>query len=235
MVSLDDVGRAAANLPEVVEADRRGSRIWSVAGKVFAWERPFSKADLKRFGDAPPPGGPILAVRVLDLVDKEAVLASGLPGFFTIPHFEGFSAVLIELGEAEPAAVTEALTDGWLACAPPKLSAQYRPAPSRLTCFVRPERSRTCRYLRKFGPHNAARGSSAWGGFLVDRHQPQLRGVPAAVPVAQPELVLVRQHLGQADRTLLDSAVRRIALAKMLTYTRLPKSTKVGLSSTGTL
>lgn len=128
MVSIDEVGRAAAALPEVVEGDRRGSRIWSVAGKTFAWERPFSKADLKRFGDTPPPAGPILAVRVLDLADKEAVLAGGLPGFFTIPHFDGFSAVLIELDEAGSAAVTEALTDGWLACAPPTLSAQYRQA-----------------------------------------------------------------------------------------------------------
>ncbi len=129
MVSIDEVSRAAAGLPEVVEGDRRGSRIWSVADKTFAWERQFSKADLKRFGDAPPPAGSILAVRVLDLADKEAVLASGLPGFFTIPHFNGFAAVLIELGEAELAAVTEALTDGWLACAPTKLSAQYRQAP----------------------------------------------------------------------------------------------------------
>lgn len=128
MVSIDEVSRAATALPEAVEGDRRGSRVWSVAGKTFAWERPFSKADLKRFGELPPPAGPILAVRVLDLADKEAVLASGLPGFFTIPHFNGFSAVLIELDEAGPAAVTEALTDAWLACAPAKLSAQYRQA-----------------------------------------------------------------------------------------------------------
>jgi hypothetical protein len=34
--------------------------------------------------------------------------------------------VLIELDEAELDAVTEALTDGWLACAPPKLRSQYQ-------------------------------------------------------------------------------------------------------------
>jgi hypothetical protein len=126
VVSIDEVSRAATALPEVVEGDRQGSRVWSVAGKTFAWERQFSKADLKRFGDVAPPAGTILAVRVLDLADKEAVLASGLPGFFTIPHFNGFSAVLIELDAAGSAAVTEALADGWLACAPATLSAQYR-------------------------------------------------------------------------------------------------------------
>jgi hypothetical protein len=112
MVSLDDVAAAALALPEVTEAERRGSRAWSVAGKMFAWQRPFSKADVKRFGDAHPPEGPIVAVRVLDLADKAAVLASNLAGFFTIPHFDGYSAVLITLDEASSADLTEALVDG---------------------------------------------------------------------------------------------------------------------------
>ena len=97
MVSLDDVARIALELPEVVEGERHGNRAWSVAGKVFAWDRRFSKADIRRFGDATPPDGPILAVRVGDLAEKEAVLAANHQGFFTIPHFDGYSAVLIQL------------------------------------------------------------------------------------------------------------------------------------------
>ena len=57
----------------------------------------FSKADLKRFGDVVPPAGPILAVRVDDLGEKEAVLAANPKAFFTIPHFNGYAAVLIQL------------------------------------------------------------------------------------------------------------------------------------------
>jgi hypothetical protein len=118
MVSLDEAARMAMELPDVEEGERHGNRSWSVAGKTFAWERAFSKADIKRFGDTLPPDGPIIAVRLEDLHEKEAVLAAGHRGFFTIPHFDGYAAVLIQLKAATKRPLRDALVDGWLVCAP---------------------------------------------------------------------------------------------------------------------
>jgi hypothetical protein len=125
LLTLDDVAALALALPQAQEQDRRGNRAWSVGTKVFAWERPFSKADLKRFGEAPVPDGPVVAVRTADLGEKEAVLAAGDPAVFTIPHFDGYPAVLIERRRASKKAVRDALVDAWLASAPPKLAEAF--------------------------------------------------------------------------------------------------------------
>ncbi|MGI8665327.1 MAG: MmcQ/YjbR family DNA-binding protein [Jatrophihabitans sp.] len=125
MMSLDGTARLALVLPEVTEGERHGRRAWSVGGKTFAWERPFSKADLKRFGDTAPPDGPIVAVSVADLSEKEAVLAAGGGAFFTISHFDGYAAILIQLTTVNKKALQEALVDGWLAVAPANLVTQY--------------------------------------------------------------------------------------------------------------
>ena len=125
MATFEDVTELALQLPQATEGERHGHRAWSVAGKVFAWERPFSKADLRRFGAEAPPDGPILAVSVADLHEKEAILAANTDAFFTIPHFDGYAAVLIQLRKVSLAALRSVLTDGWLACAPRDLAEQY--------------------------------------------------------------------------------------------------------------
>ena len=126
-VTFDQVAKAALALPEVVEGDRRGNRTWFIGKQGFAWERPLTKADIRRCGEVgvTPPDGEILAVRTADLDDKEAVLASGIPGVFTMRHFDGYPSVLIQLKVARIAAVRELLVDGWLACAPPALADAY--------------------------------------------------------------------------------------------------------------
>jgi hypothetical protein len=125
MVSLNEAARTASGLSEVVEGERYGNRTWLVAGKAFAWERPFSKADIRRYGDTTPPQGPILAVRVEDLGEKEAVLAAHPECVFTIPHFDGFAAVLIQLKAVTKPVLREVILDGWLAVAPTEAAKAY--------------------------------------------------------------------------------------------------------------
>jgi hypothetical protein len=116
--TIDDVERIIASLPEVTEGARHGHRTWFVRGKSFAWERPFSKADIKRYADDPVPQGPILALATDGLEDKESLLQAH-PGYlFTIPHLDNYPALLLHLERASELDVAEALLDAWLVHSP---------------------------------------------------------------------------------------------------------------------
>ena len=125
MATMEDVAAIALALPGVTEGTRYGHRTWSVGGRAFAWERPLSKADVKRFGTLTPPDGPIAAVAVEDLGDKQAVLAAHPDELFTIEHFKNYPAVLIHLRKASGESLREIILDGWLVCAPPELAQEY--------------------------------------------------------------------------------------------------------------
>src|SRR5262249_19505334 len=121
-MTLDDVDAFASKLAGVEVGMKWNTRTWMVGGRGFAWQRPFSKADLKRFGDEAPPAGEILAAIVESLDAKDALLAMALPGFFTIPHFNGYAAVLIALRQARAKDVRAAVLGAFqvAAASPPK-------------------------------------------------------------------------------------------------------------------
>jgi hypothetical protein len=116
-MTFADVDSFAMSLPGVTVATKWGHRTWMVGDRGFAWQRPFSKADLERFGDETPPAGEILAVRVESLDAKDALLEIGPPGFFTIPHFQGYPGLLIALRKARARDVRAAIEDAHAAMA----------------------------------------------------------------------------------------------------------------------
>jgi len=124
MATWEDVSRVASALPELAERSDRGGLEWRVRNKPVAWERPLRRGDLEALGDAAP-DGPILAVRVPHVGAKEALLADSPDVYFTTPHFDGYPAILIRLDAIDLPELTEALTEGWLAQAPKRLSAAY--------------------------------------------------------------------------------------------------------------
>jgi hypothetical protein len=120
----DDVRRIALALPETSEQKSRDLASWRVRDKAFVWERPLRQSDLRALGDAAP-SGPILGARVEHLVAKEAMLADDPEVFFTTPHFDGYPAVLVRLGEIGLADLEEVIVEAWLARAPKRLAQAY--------------------------------------------------------------------------------------------------------------
>ena len=122
MATWADVERLATGLPSVQESTTWGNRCWKVAGKTFVWVRPLGKKDRADLGDAVPEGE-VLAVRVADEGEKAELLAAEPEVCFTVPHFDGYPAVLVRLDDVEEDLLAELVTDAWRSRAPKKLLA----------------------------------------------------------------------------------------------------------------
>jgi hypothetical protein len=111
-----DVRRIALALPETEEAD--GHFAFSVRNKTklkgFAWvwmERVVPKK--------PRVANPaVLAVRVANVGQRDALIAAEPTKFFTEPHYEGFPAVLVRLSEVKVGELRTLLEEAWRCMAP---------------------------------------------------------------------------------------------------------------------
>ena len=101
------VGRA---LPEVEESTSYGTPSLKVRKKLIC--------RMKEDGET-------LAVKVMDLEDKEALLRGDPDVFFTTPHFDGYAIVLVPLEAISPADLDEVIVEAWLARAPKRLAASF--------------------------------------------------------------------------------------------------------------
>ena len=121
MATWDDVRRVCLALPEVEEAaNGRGQLSWQVHGKGFVGERPLGRKDVAQLGDAAPTG-PVLGASVPDEGAKFALIADDPAVFFTIPHFDGYPAVLARLDELDDETLTELAGEAWACRAPKRL------------------------------------------------------------------------------------------------------------------
>ena len=122
--SWEDVRRIALALPEAEEKPLHGLAAWRIRERLFVWERPLRKSDLAALGDQAPRGA-ILGARVEHLGAKEALLADSPGVYFTIPHFDGYAAVLVRLERIDVAELHELIVEAWLTRAPKRLAAAY--------------------------------------------------------------------------------------------------------------
>ena len=118
MATLDDVRTIALALPGVVESvdGHRGGASWRTPAGAFVWQRGPSGRDLEQLaalGREWPPGD-VVGVRTDGAQVKEALLETYPDAFFTIPHFDGYPAVLVRLDAIDPVQLREVITDAWL-------------------------------------------------------------------------------------------------------------------------
>jgi hypothetical protein len=129
MPTLDDVRAIALALPGVEEREdgHRGGPTWRTTAAAFVWERGPSARDLDQLAELGRewPPGEIAAVRTDGLQGKDALLETYPDVFFTIPHFDGFPAVLLRVDAIEPDLLREVITDAWLLKAPKRVAAAW--------------------------------------------------------------------------------------------------------------
>jgi hypothetical protein len=126
MADQNDVRRIALALPDTLEAP--GSFAFSVRNKdkqkrfVWAWN--------ERVEPKKPrvPRDDVVAIRVVDRFDKEALLASDERVFFTEPHYNGFPAVLVRLPAIDVTQLEELILDAWRCQAPRALVDSFEAA-----------------------------------------------------------------------------------------------------------
>ncbi|MFK4761948.1 MmcQ/YjbR family DNA-binding protein [Microbacterium sp. ZW T5_45] len=122
MAGIDDVREIALSLPGVEEriGGHTGEAVWRAKNGQFVWIRGPRQTDLRQLADLDRvwPAGPVLGIRVFNLAEKEAMLAAEPDALFTIPHFDGYPAVLLRLDAIDRERLKELVCDAWLLRAP---------------------------------------------------------------------------------------------------------------------
>ena len=110
MPTWDDVVAIGSRFPGVEVATSYGTPALRVKGKGMC--------RLRTDPDA-------LVVRVVDLMDRDALIQGRPEAFFSTPHYDGYPYVLVRLDVVEPDELAELLEDAWRIRATKRMVAEY--------------------------------------------------------------------------------------------------------------
>ena len=111
MPTWRDAIAIARALPHVEVSTWYGTPGLKVAGKGFARLRTEAEGGL---------------VLMCSLDEKERLLESGEPAYYTTPHYDGYGSIIVNLSKVDREALRELVVQSWLIKATPKLRAQFR-------------------------------------------------------------------------------------------------------------
>jgi hypothetical protein len=116
MATRADVRRIALSLPNAVEAKDHFAFSVTNKGKLkgFAWV--WMERVIQKKPRVANPG--VIAVRVANVGQRNAMLSAEPAKFFTEPHYAGFPAVLVRLDAVTAADLKVLLAEGWRCMAP---------------------------------------------------------------------------------------------------------------------
>jgi hypothetical protein len=106
----DDVAAIGLRLPGVEVGTSYGTPALKVRGKGMC--------RLRTNPDA-------LALRVVDMGEREALLQGQPDAFFSTPHYDGHPYVLVRLDAVDPGELAELIEDAWRIRAPKRLVKAY--------------------------------------------------------------------------------------------------------------
>jgi hypothetical protein len=134
MATMSDLDALALAMPETArERSADGRPEYRVKGKMFCIHRGRRRDAVD--ADTGDRLDDVLMFRVADLDVKDIILADDRGIYFTTPHFDGYAAVLVRIGDLarlDRAELRDMVVEAWCARAPRRLAqgwlAQHAPA-----------------------------------------------------------------------------------------------------------
>ena len=119
MATQADVRRIALSFPETEEAGDRFAFSVPNKGKLKGFVWVWMERVVPKKPRVPNPG--VIAVRVANEGQKNALLSADPLKFFTEPHYDGFPAVLVRLNAVSVADLKVLIAEAWRCQAPAQL------------------------------------------------------------------------------------------------------------------